>query len=468
MRLGHRLVSLFLAGLVPVGLLSAAVAAPAHAADPAPTVLTLSGAAGYAGENTSLQIGLARGDGTPVAAASVLVERQGDGAWVPLGAVVTDEAGHAVLDAPLSKTPSENVFRASYAGDDAHAASETGQVQVALKRRQSVVRVGGPGSVVDEQQVRIEVLWTTGGGDPVSGPVRLFRRDPGRDWNKVGSLRTGPDGRAELLVRPRTDTRWRAQVVRRSWIEGDTSPVHFVDNLPPGEPVRLPADAPRPRIHLPAQAHAVGVGPNVKISHIPNRVWRQMTGVSWHRGCPVGRAGLRYVRLNYWDYQGYRRRGEFVAQADAAHRIAGALAEMYTRGYAIRAMYRVDRFGYSRRLHGGDDYRSMAAGNTSVFNCRDVVNNPGVRSPHSYGRALDLNTWENPYRSARGLVPNTWWQSRSHPRVAWRSHQHNVVEIMARHGMRWTYGKGDTQHFDAVMGNGRVMALPPGCGGVCE
>ena len=57
---------------------------------------------------------------------------------------------------------------------------------------------------------------------------------------------------------------------------------------------------------------------------------------------------------------------------------------------------------------------------------------------------------ENPYRSAQGLVPNSWWQSRSHPRVAWRSGEHRVVAIMRRHGLRWTYGLGDTQHFDAV------------------
>ena len=468
MRLGHRLVSLFLAGLVPVGLLAAAVAAPAHAAGSVPTMLTMGGAAGYAGQSTPLQIDLVEGDGAPVATAEILVERQTDSGWLLLGGVVTDGAGHAVLDAPLSRTPSENVFRASYAGDGEHAASETGPVPVALIRRHSVVRLGGPGSVVDEQQVQITVRWTTGSGDPVSGPVRLFRRDPGRAWTRVRAVQTGPDGRAEILVRPRTDTRWRAQVARRAWIQGDTSPVHFVDNLPPGDPVRLPAGAPHPRIHLPAQAHAVGAGPNVEVGRIPDGVWRQMTGVTWHPGCPVGRAGLRYVRLNYWDYRGYRRRGEFVARADAANRIAGALAEMYTRHFAIRAMYRVDRFGHSRRLHGGDDYASMAAGNTSVFNCRDVVNRPGVRSPHSYGRALDLNTWENPYNSAQGLVPNSWWQPHSHPRVAWRSYQHDVVEIMARHGLRWTYGKGDTQHFDAVTGRGRAMSLPLGCDGVCE
>ena len=52
----------------------------------------------------------------------------------------------------------------------------------------------------------------------------------------------------------------------------------------------------------------------------------------------------------------------------------------------------------------------MASGNTSGFNCRGVVGNPGVASPHSYGRAIDLNTWENPYHSQQGIVPNTWWR----------------------------------------------------------
>ena len=106
--------------------------------------------------------------------------------------------------------------------------------------------------------------------------------------------------------------------------------------------------------------------------------------------------------MNYWDYNGYRRRGEFVAHVDAAGQIAAALADMYAAELPLRSLYRVDRWGYSRRVHGGDDLASMDAGNTSVFNCRDVVNRPGVRSPHSWGRALDLNTWENPYRSQQG------------------------------------------------------------------
>nr|WP_237448516.1 M15 family metallopeptidase [Nocardioides flavescens] len=92
----------------------------------------------------------------------------------------------------------------------------------------------------------------------------------------------------------------------------------------------------------------------------------------------------------------------------------------------------------------------MAAGNTSAFNCRDVTGRPGVRSPHSWGGSLDVNTWENPFRSARGIVPNAWWQPRSHPRVAWRSRSHPVVRIMVRHGLRWAYGLSDTQHFETA------------------
>jgi hypothetical protein len=126
----------------------------------------------------------------------------------------------------------------------------------------------------------------------------------------------------------------------------------------------------------------------------------------------------------------------------------------------------VDRFGWSTRLRGADDYRSMAADNTSAFNCRGVVGNPGVRSPHSYGRSLDVNPWENPYRSRQGTVPNTWWPSRSHPRVAWRSRSHRVVQTMANHGLRWTYGTSDAHHFDAGGGHGRLVARWGDCGGV--
>jgi hypothetical protein len=454
MRLG-RITALVLAGALAMG-------APAHAAEPTPTTLGLSAPRAFAGDGTPVTITLVEGEGTPVAGEPVVLERLVDGEWSEVTTLVTDEEGDATSDQTLAKDASDNRFRATYAGDETRAASRTGPVQVELRRRASRVRIDAPDEVVDEKRVVLRVVWETGNGLPVRGRVKLLLRKPGKKWRTFKRLDTGPEGAARVKVRPRVDTRWKVRTRRLDWVEKDRSPVHRIDNVPPGEPVRLPRHAPRPRVDLPDQRRAAGKGANPRVTRIPNGVWNQMTGRSWHRGCPVGRGQLRLLRVNYWAYDGYRRRGELVAHADAIGNMRGALVAMYARKLPIRSMYRVDRFGWSGRLQGANDYRSMAAGNTSAFNCRQVVNRPGVRSPHSYGRSLDINTWENPYRSPTGLVPNSWWQRRSHPLVAWRSRAHPVVRIMARHGLRWTYGMGDTQHFDATGAHGRVMVYP-GC-----
>lgn len=465
MQLGHAVTAGLLAIVVAVGLASPAPAAPAARADA--SQLTLRAEPAYADTDTTLRLQLTDGAGAPLAGAQVTIERSTAGTWTPVATVTTGQDGTAGQQVRLSRVRADNVVRVTYAGDETHDAA-TRQLQVELVRRTSRVVLGGPGQVVDGRSVDVTVRWTTGGGAPVPGRVKVFRSLDGSRWRLVRTVTTGDDGRARVATTPRVDSRWRAQAVRQAWVEGDRSPVHRVDNLPPGTPVRLPKAAPRPRIHLPPQPRAVGEGANVVITGIPGRVWRQMTGVSWHRGCPVGRASLRLVRVNYWDYGGYPRRGELVTVATAAHAMGAAFAEMYRRELPVRAMYRVDRFGWGSRSRGGDDYASMAAGNTSAFNCRDVTGRPGVRSPHSYGRSLDINTWENPYRSARGTVPNTWWQSRSHPRVAWRSRSHPVVALMARHGFRWTYGVGDTQHFDYVGSRARADVAPRPCDRFCD
>lgn len=463
MSLGSRL-------LLVLSTLALVVASPTVGADAAravPTELSLDSRPAYAGNETTLQITLVTGAGEPVPDAQVTLERRTGGTWAPVGTLTTDADGHAVQPLRLERSAADNVVRASYAGDAEHG-SATRQAQLALKRRGSTVVVRGPSEVEDGRSVPVKVRWTTGSGEPVQGPVTLLRALGRGPWKKVRTVHTDAGGRAEIRTTPRQDSRWRARAVRRAWVEGDHSAVHRIDNVPPGVPVKLPKAAPRPRRSLPAQPHAVGDGANVKVTRIPHRVWRQMTGISWHRGCPVGRAGLRLVRVNYWDYRGYARRGELVASSSAARAMGAALAEMFQRRLPIRSMYRVDRFGWGKRSRGGDDYASMAAGNTSAFNCRDVTGRRGVRSPHSFGMSLDLNTWENPYRSAQGTVPNTWWQGHSHPRVAWRSRSHPVVRLMARHGFRWTYGLGDTQHFDYVGSRARATVEPRPCDRYCD
>ncbi|WP_435745572.1 M15 family metallopeptidase [Nocardioides sp. SYSU DS0663] len=433
---------------------------------PAPTSLTLTAERGYADRPTDLVATLVTAtDGAPVTDVSVELERRTGGAWTPFGTARTDEAGRAGWRAVLSRRPAHNVFRATWAGDATYAGSASEAVAVPLRRWDSEVVLTGPARVRDGRPAVLRVRWRTSEGEPVPGKVRLVRRVGPGAWRLATVLRTDAEGRAQWRVRTRSDTRWRARATGTPWAGRAWSDVLRIDHLPPGSPVRLPAGAPRPRVTLPPQPLATGKGPQLRISRIPDGVWASMVGRSWHRGCPVGRAGLRLVRVNYWDFDGYRRRGEVVAAASAAGRMGAALAAMHERRLPIRSMYRVDRFGWSSRLQGADDYRSMAADNTSAFNCRWVVGRPGIRSPHSYGRSLDVNPWENPYRASHGWTPNAWWVSRSHPRVAWRSGSHPVVALMRSHGLRWTYGRSDMHHFDAAYGAGRTAPrrLPPAC-----
>ena len=402
-------------------------AGPVGAADPLQaTTLTLSApASGKAGLPVPFTATLTDETGAPLAGETLTIQRLGS-SWLPVRSGTTDAAGKVVLDAALPAGTTR--WRASYAGDQTHAASLAPEIQATGLRYASTLVLTGPTRIVDETTGSLSLSWTAADGSPVSGNVTVHRRVGSGAWTVYRRLRTSSAGRASVAVRPRSDQSWRATGSAGSWWSSDTSAVHHTDNVPPTAPVAYPAKAPRP-VSTSAQSRASGAGAHVVITRISNAVWRSMVGRSWHRGCPVGRSGLRLLRINYWGFNGYRYRGEMVLSSAVVSRAARSLRDMYNGRYPIRRMFRVDRFGWSKRLQGANDYTSMRADNTSAFNCRSVVNRPGVRSPHASGRAVDINPWENPYRSATGLVPNSWWASRSHPKIAWRSSSHPVVKI---------------------------------------
>ena len=435
-----------LLAVLPLALALSTLVVPAHAADLPPTTLTLSApATGKARLSVPFTATLTDQGGAPVVGARVTVTRTGPTQAVA-GSATTDSAGHVVVSSAIPTGTS--TWQATFAGDTSRAPSVSQVISVVGKRYSSKLQLTGPKRVVDERKARLSMLWTASDGTPVSSTVTVYRKLGRGSWTVYRRARTSSAGRYALTVTPRVDSSWRALGTSNAWwLLPDNSDVLAIDNVPAVRPVALPSRAPRPA-HTPLQARATGAGAHAVITTIPARVWRTMVGRSWHRGCPVGRSGLRLLRINYWGFDGYRRRGEMVLSAAVASRAAGALRDMYHGHYPIRRMYRVDRFGWSPRLHGANDYASMRADNTSGFNCRSVVNKPRVLSPHARGRAIDVNTWENPYRSATGLVPNTWWASHSHPLVAWRSGSHPVVRIWRAHGFRWTYGNLDSQHVD--------------------
>ncbi len=119
---------------------------------------------------------------------------------------------------------------------------------------------------------------------------------------------------------------------------------------------------------------------------------------TYRSGCPVGPSGLRRLTVWHWDFGGRVRRGELFLRASAVPDIAYVFERAYRARFPIRQMRRVD-------VWRGSDVRAMAADNTSMFNCRTVTGNPYRMSRHSYGDAIDVNTFENPYQTGSRVYP---------------------------------------------------------------
>jgi hypothetical protein len=122
-------------------------------------------------------------------------------------------------------------------------------------------------------------------------------------------------------------------------------------------------------------------------------------GRSWRTGCPVGPAQLRRVRVSYVGFDGRPHTGELVVNAAVVGDVEAVFHDLYAARFPIRRMRPV-------AAYGGSDDRSMAADNTSAFNCRYAVA-PGPRhwSVHAYGEAIDVNTVENPYLEGGRVLP---------------------------------------------------------------
>ncbi len=122
-------------------------------------------------------------------------------------------------------------------------------------------------------------------------------------------------------------------------------------------------------------------------------VERMAASGSWKEGCPVALADLRYLRLSFIDFSGAVQQGELVVAADVADAIVGVFRSLFEAGFPIERMQLVDDFA-------ADDDLSMAANNTSAFNCRAVTGGTGY-SQHSYGNAIDIGPIQNPYVRVR-------------------------------------------------------------------
>ncbi|SHO81624.1 hypothetical protein MNB_SV-15-171 [hydrothermal vent metagenome] len=134
-----------------------------------------------------------------------------------------------------------------------------------------------------------------------------------------------------------------------------------------------------------------------KISNIePEILERMINGNSYKDNCPVKEIDLRYIKLNYIDFNGATKTGELIVHYKVAYSVVKIFRELYNIKYPIREMRLVSDFG-------GSDFKSIEADNTSAFNCRNIAGT-NRWSNHAYGKAIDINPLENPYISKSGKI----------------------------------------------------------------
>jgi len=193
--------------------------------------------------------------------------------------------------------------------------------------------------------------------------------------------------------------------------QGTTSPAStepaavVTTTTPEADPPGLPSsDSPgaaasegAPGTTEPTDPVAATAPGNPVITRIPDGQWKRIvqTG-TWRPGCPVGRRDLRRLEIDFVTFDGTVERGVLVAHRDSIRDLADILGVMYQQGFPMERMTPVERFG-------GDVNRSLAANNTSAFNCRKPgqINAPVKESPHANGRAIDINPVQNPWRDPR-------------------------------------------------------------------
>ena len=167
---------------------------------------------------------------------------------------------------------------------------------------------------------------------------------------------------------------------------------------------------------------------------------------SYRAGCPVGPSQLRLLRLSYWGFDGSAHVGSLVVRDRIARDVVAVFRRLYAARFPIRRLRKVDAY------RGSDD-ASMAADNTSGFNCRFVS---GTRhwSQHAYGEAIDVNQVENPYLDGSRVSPpaGRGYVDRSRQRPGMAVAGGVLVRAFAAVGWQWggRWATPDYQHFSAT------------------
>jgi hypothetical protein len=216
---------------------------------------------------------------------------------------------------------------------------------------------------------------------------------------------------------------------------------------PPGTPAPHPIEESPPPAPTPTPAPTPPVFWATS-EPIPPEMREQMLGNGYREDCPVGLDELRLIRMTHWTFDGRVVEGQLIVAAQVVEPVREAFAAAFDERFPIERMEPV-------HAYGGDDDRSMAANNTSAFNCRPVAGT-SQWSQHAYGTAIDVNPVQNPYVRGERVDPPAGreYVDRTRERPGMLEPGSALVRELHEHGWGWggTWGgaRKDWQHLSAT------------------
>ncbi len=146
---------------------------------------------------------------------------------------------------------------------------------------------------------------------------------------------------------------------------------------------------------------------------------------TWNLNCPVAPYQLRAVTLSYWDFSGLPHFGQLtlLINKSLAKQVLAIFQTLYQHQFPIDA------------------------NNTSAYNCRSIRGITGIYSEHSYGRAIDINSVQNPI----SIWKDDKYLDRSRVYEGMITPDGIVVKTFQKYG--WTWGGSwnspkDYMHFE--------------------
>lgn len=348
-------------------------------------------------------------------------------------AVLSPDGRSIVYTAPASFVGSDTF---TYSVGDRRGNVATGQVSATVSAPPIArsVAAGWPTALVVGTRTAIPVSVT---GFDATGQSAQLERETSHGWTTVASGTLGGGG-GEISLDVSTEL-----ADLRPGRRGGEVVLQVLVRAPDGE---LVASAPE----------SLSVRAFVDIA-VSGPLTRKDVRYSYRPGCPVLPASLRRLSVNHWDYSGALKRGTLIVRSDVVRDLKEVFTQAFDTGFQIKKMRPTDKYyNRGRRSPMASDKAAMKAGNTSAFNCRPVVGNPTKRSAHSYGVAIDINAFENPYVVTGGFYPRGAgkYLKRRPCRTGMICAGGVIATTMAERGWPWgaRWSRPDYQHFSSSGG----------------